>query len=51
MNRPSKPMFIIIHVKDLTVIAGYTNKARALKVAEQNKQWFVKTIPTYRGKL
>lgn len=51
MNKPGKPMYVIINVKSLTVIAGYTNKAKALKVAEQNSQWFVKTIPTYRGKL
>jgi hypothetical protein len=47
----SKPTYVIIHVKSLTLIAAYTNKARALKVAEQNAQWFVKSIPTYRGAL
>ena len=50
-TKPGKPMFIIIHVKSMAIIAGYTNKARALKVAEQNSHWFVKTVPTYRGGL
>lgn len=50
-SKPGKPMYVIIHIKSLTLIAGYTNKAKALKVAEQNAQWFVKTIPTYRGGL
>lgn len=44
-------MYVILHIKSLILIAGYTNKAKALKVAEQNAQWFVKTIPTYRGEL
>lgn len=45
-----KPTYIIIHVTSGAIIAAYTNKSLAKKIAETNKFWFIRSVPTYRGK-
>jgi len=50
LPKQMKPTYIVIHVTSGAIISAYTNKSLAKKIAETNKFWFVRTVPTYRGK-
>ena len=50
LPKQMKPTYIVIHVTSGAIISAYTNKSLAKKIAETNKFWFVRIVPTYRGK-